>query len=86
MVEEGPAAEMAARTAELFGADVGMATVGVPGPDERDGRPPGTVVIGWSVAGASHAETLNFRADADSLRLKATRAALARLSAALTER
>lgn len=85
IVEESTAAQMARSVAELFGADVGLATLGVAGPGPADGRPPGTVVIGWSVAGRELAETLAFTGDPESVRLKGTRAALARLAGALTD-
>jgi nicotinamide-nucleotide amidase len=85
-IEESTAAAMAKGVAELFSSDVGIATIGVAGPEDRDGRPPGTVVIGWSVHGRARAETINFGGDPVSVRLKGTRAALARLSGALTER
>jgi nicotinamide-nucleotide amidase len=56
-VPEGPvvtaeAAEaMAAGAIKVLGADVGVAVTGVAGPDEQEGKPPGTVYIGLSIDG-----------------------------------
>ena len=58
-VRDGPvvsaeaAEEMAEGVARLLGADVGLATTGVAGPDEQEGRPVGTVVLGVWLDGAS---------------------------------
>lgn len=83
-VEEATAALAARAVAARFGADVGVAALGVPCGSTAE-RPPGTVVIGWSVGRSTHAETLQFPGD-DTLRDKATRAVLARLAGALSER
>ena len=85
VVQESAAREMAAGVAKLLGADVGMSTTGVAGPDPQRGRPAGTVVIGWWVEGFEGADTLQFSGDPESVVLKGTRAALARLAAALSE-
>jgi nicotinamide-nucleotide amidase len=51
-VREGPvvcgeaAEEMAAGAARVLGADVGLATTGVAGPEEQEGKPVGTVFLG----------------------------------------
>jgi nicotinamide-nucleotide amidase len=45
VVDARTAATMATRAAELFGADVAVATTGVAGPSPQDGRPPGTVIL-----------------------------------------
>lgn len=44
-VDPDVAAQMAARVRVLLGADIGLATTGVAGPDPQDGRPVGTVFI-----------------------------------------
>ncbi len=44
-VDPDVAAAMAAGVRDRLGADVGLATTGVAGPDPQDGRPPGTVYI-----------------------------------------
>jgi nicotinamide-nucleotide amidase len=56
-VTEGPvisaeaAAEMAAGVRDLLGADVGLATTGVAGPDEQEGLAPGTAFAGIALPG-----------------------------------
>ncbi|WP_264031488.1 CinA family protein [Cellulosimicrobium sp. SH8] len=42
------ARQMAERVREVLGADVGVATTGVAGPDPQDGQPPGTVFVAAS--------------------------------------
>lgn len=44
-VDPDVAAAMAAGVRERLGADVGLSTTGVAGPDPQDGRPPGTVHV-----------------------------------------
>jgi nicotinamide-nucleotide amidase len=51
VVSEQCAREMADGVRRLLGADVGIATTGVAGPDELEGEPVGTVVLGIAVAG-----------------------------------
>lgn len=68
-VPEGPvvttaaAAAMAAGVRRLLGADVGLATTGVAGPDPAEGRPPGTVCVGWDVAGDRGATEIRLPGD-----------------------
>jgi nicotinamide-nucleotide amidase len=56
-VPDGPvvsaeaAAAMASSVAKLLGADVGLATTGVAGPDTQDDQPPGTVFAGVALPG-----------------------------------
>lgn len=45
------AAQMAAGARNRLGADVGLATTGVAGPDPQDGRAPGTVFVGVATPG-----------------------------------
>jgi nicotinamide-nucleotide amidase len=52
-VDPDVAAAMAAGVRERLGADVGLATTGVAGPDPQDGRPPGTVHVAVVVPGAA---------------------------------
>ena len=57
-VREGPvvsreaAAAMAEGARQVLGADVGLATTGVAGPSEQEGRPVGTVVVGLALPGS----------------------------------
>ena len=45
------AAAMAEGARRVLGADVGLATTGVAGPTEQEGRPVGTVVVGLALPG-----------------------------------
>jgi len=48
-VVSGPASvQMARSVRSLFGADVGLSLTGVAGPQRQEGRPVGTVFVGWS--------------------------------------
>lgn len=48
-VVSGPASvQMARSVRSLFGADVGLSLTGVAGPERQEGRPVGTVFVGWS--------------------------------------
>ncbi|MGO9333271.1 MAG: competence/damage-inducible protein A [Acidimicrobiales bacterium] len=52
VVTREAAAAMAEGARQVLGADVGLATTGVAGPAEREGRPVGTVVVGLAVPGS----------------------------------
>lgn len=84
-VEEGPvvtescAVQMARGAAERFGTDVALATTGVAGPGPEEGRPPGTVVIGWCIDGATGAVTFDLAGAPDTLVRRGARAALEQL-------
>jgi nicotinamide-nucleotide amidase len=54
VVTEEAAGAMALGVRELLGADVGLATTGVAGPAEQEGRPVGTVCIGIAVGDTVH--------------------------------
>jgi len=49
VVSEEAALAMARGVRERLGADVGLATTGVAGPDPQEGRPPGTVCFGVAI-------------------------------------
>ncbi|MFN8126132.1 MAG: nicotinamide-nucleotide amidohydrolase family protein [Candidatus Nanopelagicales bacterium] len=58
LAEVGPvhpavAGEMARRVAALTGADIGVATPRVAGPEPHGGREPGFALVGWWCAGRS---------------------------------
>jgi|SRR5690625_4123620 len=55
-VSSETAAAMADGARGLFGADVGIATTGVAGPDSQEGRAPGTVYIGLAGPDAGDGE------------------------------
>jgi nicotinamide-nucleotide amidase len=67
-VHPGVAREMAARVKERFGADYGVGTTGVAGPDPQDGRPVGLVHV--AVAGPSRtvAVELHLHGDREAIR------------------
>jgi nicotinamide-nucleotide amidase len=49
VVTEDAAGAMASGVRRLLGADVGLATTGVAGPTEQEGRPPGTLCVGVAI-------------------------------------
>lgn len=51
LISDRCADELAAGAVEALGADVVVSTTGAGGPDEEEGHPPGTAVIGLSVRG-----------------------------------
>lgn len=56
VVTEAAALEMAHGARAALGSDVGLALTGVAGPDEQDGRPPGTLCVGlvWPGGAVTH--------------------------------
>jgi nicotinamide-nucleotide amidase len=60
---------MAQGARRAFGADVGLATTGVAGPTEQDGRPVGTLCLG--VADAAGTVTSTLRAPGDRAQVRA---------------
>lgn len=58
LVSEAVAEEMAAGAARLLGADVGVGTTGVAGPDPHDGEPVGSVWIAVATAAGARARHL----------------------------
>lgn len=76
MVSEACAAEMAAGVRRAFGADVGLSTTGVAGPEPLEGHHPGEVWV--AVAGPRTDEARGFRApgDRDQVRRWAEQGAL----------
>ena len=77
VVTEAAARAMAEGARRVLGADVGLGLTGVAGPDEQDGRPPGTVVVGVAVPGRdTEAIELRLPGDRDRIRQYATISAL----------
>ena len=73
-VPEGPvvnaqvAIAMADGVRKLFGTDVGLATVGVAGPDEEEAQPVGTVYIGVALGEDIDARHLRLPGDRERIR------------------
>jgi nicotinamide-nucleotide amidase len=68
-VVSAPAARaMAAGARKLLGADVGLATTGVAGPDEQDGQPVGTVFLGLALGDHVEAREVRLPGDPDRVR------------------
>jgi nicotinamide-nucleotide amidase len=86
VVTEEAARDMAVGVARLLGADVAVATTGVAGPTEQDGRPPGHVVVGWVVEGRIGSRTLHIEGGPRTVVERGARAALVLLAAALDAR
>lgn len=82
-VDPEVARQMASGVRTLLGADVGIATTGVAGPEAQDGKPVGTVCIAVVTPDAAVSSTEIFSGDRAAVRAAATeaalRAALARL-------
>jgi nicotinamide-nucleotide amidase len=73
-VSEGPvvtdvaARAMADGVRKLLGTDVGLATTGVAGPAEQEGKPPGTVFVAAAVGDQADARELRLPGDRDRVR------------------
>ncbi|GEM00299.1 CinA family protein [Cellulomonas terrae] len=76
-VDPEVAAAMAAGVRARLGADVGLATTGVAGPDPQDGKPPGTVHVAVSTPDGSTVRSLLLTGDRALVRARSTDAVLA---------
>lgn len=77
------ARQMAAGVCRVLGADVGLATTGVAGPDPQDGRPVGEVYLGLCIAGRPTAHGLSLSGGRSVIRAAAVSSGLDLLGAAL---
>ena len=68
VVGETAAQAMAAGVRELLGADVGLATTGVAGPEEQDGHAMGTVFLGLALGDRVEAKDVRLPGDPDRIR------------------
>jgi nicotinamide-nucleotide amidase len=59
---------MAEGARRLLGADVGLATTGVAGPDEQDGQPVGTVFLGLALGENVEVREVHLPGDPDRVR------------------
>ncbi|WP_328422658.1 CinA family protein [Streptomyces sp. NBC_00443] len=81
------AAQMAAGVRKALGADWGIATTGVAGPEKQDGQPVGTVFVavdgpaghGSGSAGGGKVEALRLNGDRAEIRMESVRSVLALL-------
>ncbi len=83
-VDEDVAAALARGARDRCGADWGLATTGVAGPEPQGGESPGTVWIGIADASGARAEKLSLTGDRAAIRDTTVRRALALLASALT--
>ncbi len=79
------ARQMAERVRSVLGADVGLATTGVAGPDPQDGHAPGTVFLGASGPTGTEVRALRLVGDRAAVRDGAVVGAL-ELARALVDR
>ncbi|MBF9073809.1 CinA family protein [Streptacidiphilus fuscans] len=82
-VDPDVAAQMAAGVRTLMGADFGLATTGVAGPEPQDGHPVGTVYVAISRTCGESVSSLRLSGDRATIRRKAVAAALDLLTRAL---
>ncbi|WEO94908.1 CinA family protein [Streptomyces sp. FXJ1.172] len=86
-VDPQVAAQMAVGVRKALGADWGIATTGVAGPDPQDGRPVGTVFVavdgpftdGSGSAGGGKVEALRLNGSRAEIRMESVRSVLASL-------
>lgn len=83
-VDGDVAAAMAAGARATLGSDIAVATTGVAGPDEHDGKPVGTVYIGIATADGTATFDYGFSGSRAEIRGQACGAALERLLEALS--
>jgi nicotinamide-nucleotide amidase len=70
------ARQMAERVREVLGADVGVATTGVAGPDPQDGQPPGTVFVAASSPRGTRVRRLHLAGERAAVRAGTVAAAI----------
>jgi nicotinamide-nucleotide amidase len=76
-VDPQVASQMAAGVRDVMGADWGLATTGVAGPDPQDGRPVGTVYVAVAgPAGAGKVAALRLNGDRGEIRRESVRSVL----------
>ena len=82
-VDGDVAGQMAEGARRLLGADYGLATTGVAGPEPADGRDVGTVFVALAAASGTHVLERLFTGDRDTVRRQSVRAVLGLLAADL---
>ena len=78
-VTEETAKEMAEGIARTSGADIGLATTGVAGPESSEGKPVGLVYIAIAYKGKTEVYTCHFVGKRNKIRERAAYTALNRL-------
>lgn len=68
VVSAATARAMALGVARLLGADIGLATTGVAGPDRQEGQPVGTVFLGLALNGRGETRRLRLPGRRDTVR------------------
>nr|WP_194891126.1 CinA family protein [Catenulispora pinisilvae] len=76
-VDPEVARQMAAGVRRLLGATIGLATTGVAGPTEQDGKPVGLVYIGYDGPAGPIARELRLEGDREAIRAQTVAQALA---------
>jgi len=79
------ARQMADGVRERLGADIGIATTGVAGPDPQDGHAPGEVWLGFAIGDRVSAVGLALGGDRTAIRRDTVSESLSRLRALLPE-
>jgi nicotinamide-nucleotide amidase len=79
-VDADVAEQMANGVRSLMGATYGLATTGVAGPDQADGKPVGTVFVAVVGPGSSRVKALKLPGDRGSVRAQSVLAVLALLA------
>lgn len=79
-VQAEVARQMAAGVRRLCGADWGVATTGVAGPDASDGKPVGTVFVGLSGPDGDEAVPLTLHGNREAIRAETVSVCLDRLT------
>jgi nicotinamide-nucleotide amidase len=83
-VDPGVAAQMASGVRRVLGADWGIATTGVAGPDAQDGQPVGTVFVAVSGPdGSDNVASLRLNGDRAEIRRESVRSVLRLLAGEL---
>lgn len=85
-VDPDVAKQMALGACLRLGANVGVATTGVAGPDAQGGKPVGLVFIAVAIDSEAHVFEFRFEGDRASIRAQAVDAAISSLSQALSHR
>ncbi|HKG50527.1 MAG TPA: CinA family protein [Actinomycetales bacterium] len=83
-VDPDVARGMAEGVRDRLGADYGVATTGVAGPEPQDGQPPGTVWLGLAGPAGSWAVDVSCAGTRSDVRLTTTATALSRLVAVVS--